>query len=186
MERADGRPFRASTRPRCEDERQRGQALAETAILAPLFALLLLVLMAWARLSIDRLALVQLTRDSAILLARNTELWNGSPSAQLQAVRRLAERQGSLDPAALSLELKALQPPFLGPLLGAQMDMDSPISGWIGSRLFGRRVILSYRIRPGGLLGRLYPSGLRLEEGVAVLGDPWTMKTSDALQRLMR
>lgn len=165
---------------------QRGQALTEMALLAPLFAVVLLVLASWARLAVTRLALVQLTRDSAILLARNSVLWGDSEARQLLAVRKLAERQGILDPGRLRLSLKPLPPPLLGPLMGLDLPMDSPIAGWVGEKLFGRRCTLRYQVPLGGLLGRFFPHGLALEESVAVLGDPWTMKGSDGLGPLLQ
>jgi hypothetical protein len=160
--------------------------LTEAALLAPLFALLLLVFMAWARLCLLRLALIQLSRDSALLLARNDELWNASESEQLAAVRELAERQGALKPENLSLEFKTLSLPLLGSLFGLQGEGGHSFYDWIVGKFFGRRLVLRYQLRPQGLLGRIYPAGLKLEEDVAVLGDPWTLRGSDALVRLMR
>ena len=56
-------------------KRHRGQALTEIVLVAPIFALLLLVFALWTRLALSQLALVQLTRDATLMLARNGELW---------------------------------------------------------------------------------------------------------------
>lgn len=166
--------------------RQRGQALVEVALLAPVFALLLLWLAFWAHMTLQRLALVQLSRDATLMLARNGSLWGQSLDQQQAAVRRLAERHPGMDPSRLQLSFDPLSPAGLDrvPLLGEALN--SPVghvlNGWIGMR----RYHFQYRVPVSGLAARFFPQGLHLQEDLVVMGDPWKMSASHLLQRLLR
>lgn len=165
---------------------QRGQSLTELALVAPLFALLLLCLSLWARLTLDRLALIQLTRDSAILIARNDTLWKSAPRGQLEAVRELARRQGLLQPQRLELERSALGGLPLGELPGAgSLGASSALQEIVG-RFAGRRFTLRYRLPLSGLAARLLPRGMTLEESAAIQGDPWNMQLSRWVEHAYR
>jgi hypothetical protein len=143
-------------------------------ILLPIFAGLLLVFAFLAQLMLSRLALIQLTRDSALYLARDSTLWLGDEDEQLAAVRQLAQGRRLLDPQALGLKLEPLAMPFQdqgGALV--QSAMDSGAMKLVRSVLLGKRLTLSLHLRFGGLAGRIFPSGLTLNESVALQGDAW-------------
>jgi hypothetical protein len=143
-------------------------------ILLPLFAGLMLVFAFLAQLMLSRLALIQLTRDSALYLAKDSTLWLGDEDEQLVAVRQLAQGRRLLDPQALSLTLQPLEMPFQdqgGALL--QGAMNSGAMKLVRSVLLGKRLTLSLQLRFGGLAGRIFPSGLTMNESVALQGDAW-------------
>ena len=141
----------------------RGQGLTEMALLAPLFAALLLVFACWARLALTRLALIQLTRDTAIMLARDAGHWGADASAQQNEMRELAKQYPLLEARYLSLEVQPV------PLIG-NMNFGS---GAFGKLFAGETILLHYKVQPKGLIGKVYPKGLQLEEWVVAQGDPW-------------
>ena len=133
------------------------------ALLAPLFACLLLIFACWARLALTRLALIQLTRDTAILLARDADHWLADTTLQQEEMRELAKHYPLLAPRHLSLEVEAV------PLVGG-MGLGS---GYLGKLIAGSTIRLRYHLPGGGLIGRIYPKGLVMEEWVVAQGDPW-------------
>jgi hypothetical protein len=132
------------------------------ALLAPLFASLLLVFACWARLALTRLSLIQLTRDTTILLARDSEHWLDDASLQQGEMRELAKQYPLLEARYLDLTVEPM------PLIGG-MNLGS---GYLGKLVAGATVHLRYHLRPRGLIGQIYPKGLDLEEWAAVQGDP--------------
>lgn len=153
---------------------ERGQALAELALLAPLFAVLLLLFSFWARLLLCRLALLQLTRDQAVLLTREGSAWRAEPGQRLEQLRSLARAYPPLDPQALAIELQPLPAPGLQGLGGGLGELlDSGPGRVLRGLLLGKRLTVTYRLRFGGLAGRLFPGGLDLSESAALQGDPW-------------
>lgn len=140
----------------------RGQGLTEMALLAPLFAGLLLVFACWARLALTRLALIQLTRDTSILLARDADHWMADASLQQDEMRELAKQYPVLEARYLDLDVEPM------PLVDG-MNFGS---GYLGKLVAGATLHLRYHLRPRGLIGRIYPNGLVLEEWAAVQGDP--------------
>jgi hypothetical protein len=166
--------------------RQRGQALTELALLAPVFALLMLLFSFWARLAIHQLALVQLSRDAVLMLGRNGTLWSAPLSQQQAAVRRLAERQTLLEPRRLRLDFEAVAPLGLGAVAELAPLLQSPLGskalGWVGLR----RYRLSYDLAPRGLLARFFPQGLHLRESLVLHGDPWKMEASTLVEKILR
>lgn len=157
----------------------------EVALLAPVFGLLLLLLSFWAQIALQKLALIQLSRDSVLMLARNGELWGQSVAQQQASVRSLAARQTLLDPKRLQLSYETVTPLGLDRIEGLQGALNSDaaglVQGWIGLR----RYRLAYAIPLGGLSARLLPRGLRLEESLVVLGDPWKMQASRLIERIL-
>lgn len=143
--------------------RQAGQAITELALVAPLFAGLLLLLGLWARLTLIHLELIHLTRDAAIELASDAEHWTASHSAQEEAVRKLAGHYPLLDPRQVRLEMLPL------PLPGGMSLGD----GAFATLITGKKVSLRYPIHLRGWAGRLFPGGLDLTEWGVVQGDPW-------------
>jgi hypothetical protein len=164
---------------------QRGQALTELALVAPLFAILLLLCAFGARLAITRLALIQAGRDATLMLARNTVLWSQTAAQQQAAVRRLLERRQGLDPQALSVSFEPVAPLGLDRLEALGPVLNSPAGSLLG-RLTGlRRYHYRYRLALNGLLGR-YGGDWTMEEAFVVHGDPWTMKGQDLMQRILQ
>lgn len=165
---------------------QRGQALTELALAAPLFALLLLLISFWARLAVTQLALVQLSRDATLMLARNGHLWSLPAAEQEAAVRRLAGRQALLKPGQLRLSFEPVPPlglsqvDALAPLL--QSPLGARATAWVGLR----RYHLSYDLAPQGLARRLFPRGLWLRESLVVHGDPWKMEAKRLMEKVLR
>lgn len=153
---------------------ERGQALTELVLLLPAFAGILLVFTFLAYLSVCRLALIQLTRDSALYLARESSLWIGPPAEQLQAVRELAAQRKLLDPQAIEVSLEPLELPLQGgsPSL-LQSAMNTGSLKMVRSMLLGKRLTLRWRLRFQGLAGLVFPNGLQLRESVALQGDAW-------------
>lgn len=156
------------------------------ALVAPIFALLLLVFALWARLAITQLALVQLTRDATLMIARNGHLWNQPLRAQEAAVKRLALRQTLLDPTALTLSYDAVAPVGLGQVAALQEALNSPIGAQVKAWSGMRRYRLSYPFPLAGAAKRLLPRGLTLQESLVVHGDPWKMEASSLMQEVMR
>jgi hypothetical protein len=153
---------------------QKGQALAELLIVLPLFASLIMAAAFWADLMLAKLALTRLTRDYAVLLAREGEPAK-SPQQQLNQLRLLAEKSSHLDSRKLSLELSALPPTLVQDAgAGTEDALALPgIGGLLQSMLLGQRLVLRYEIQYRGLLGRALPHGLVLRETVAFKSDPW-------------
>jgi len=106
--------------------RQRGQAITELALIAPLFAGLLVLLALWARLTLIRLELIHVTRDAAILLAGDADHWTASPSVQEDDVRKLAERHAFLDPRQIRLHYHVR----LGGLAGQAFPQGLDMTEW--------------------------------------------------------
>lgn len=154
--------------------KEKGQALTELVLLIPAFAGLLLLFAFVAQLVLCRLALIQLTRDSALYLARESSVWSGSPDEQLQAVRELAAGRTLLDPQALSLQVEPLELPLQDktPAL-LQAALNSGIGKALRSALMGKRLTLSWQLHFHGLAAKLFPQGLLLRESVAFQGDAW-------------
>lgn len=165
---------------------QRGQALTEVALVAPLFALLLLLFAFWARLAVTQLALVQLSRDASLMLARNGHLWSWPAAEQEAAVRRLAGRQSLLKPEQLSLRFEAVPPlglsqaGALAPMLQSPLGLQA--TEWAGLR----RYHLRYDLAPQGLARRLFPRGLWLRESLVLHGDPWKMEARRLMEKVLR
>jgi hypothetical protein len=153
----------------------RGQGLTELALIAPLFSALLLVFACWAHLALIRLALIQLTRDTSILLARDADHWLESPSLQQDEMRELAKQYPLLEKRYLDLDVEPM------PLVG---DMN-PGSGYLGKLIAGATVHLRYHLQPRGLIGQIYPKGLDLEEWAAVQGDPWCNPMETAVKAFL-
>lgn len=152
-------------------------------ILLPIFAGLLLLFAFLAHLVLSRLALIQLTRDSALYLAKDSALWLADEDEQLMAVRQLAQGRRLLDPQALSLTLQPLEMPFQdqgGALL--QSAMNSGAMKLVRSVVLGKRLTLSLHLQFGGLAGQLFPSGLTLNESVALQGDAWDFGNGAAVK----
>lgn len=143
--------------------RQGGQAITELALVAPLFAGLLLLMALWARLTLIRLELIHLTRDAAIELAADADDWTASHSAQEDAVRKLAGHYPFLDPRQARLEMLPV------PLAGGMSLGDGAFATFIT----GKKFSLRYHIRLRGWAGGLFPGGLDLTEWGVVQGDPW-------------
>jgi hypothetical protein len=154
--------------------RQRGQAITELALIAPLFAGLLVLLALWARLTLIRLELIHVTRDAAILLAGDADHWTASPSVQEDDVRKLAERHAFLDPRQIRLELEPMPLP-LGLSLG---------NGGFATLLTGKKICVHYHVRLGGLAGQAFPQGLDMTEWGAIQGDPWQNPALSIFQAL--
>jgi len=148
-------------------------------LIAPLFALLLLLFSFWARWTLCQLALIQLSRDSALLMARNGSLWRASLRDQQEALRGLAQRDGRLEPERLSLRRE----PLLFNRLGAAASNGA--GDWV-SQFTGRRYTLRYEPPLRGLAARLLPAHLGMEESLAVQGDPWKLQLSDFLSSFLR
>lgn len=140
-----------------------GQAITELALVAPLFAGLLLLMGLWARLTLIHLELIHLTRDAAIELAADADPWTASPSVQEDAVRKLAAHYALLDPRQIRLELLPV------PLPGGMSLGD----GALATLITGKKVCLRYHVSLRGLAGRFFPGGLELTEWGVVQGDPW-------------
>jgi len=143
--------------------------------MAPLFACLLLVFACWARLALTRLALIQLTRDTAIMLARDADHWLADASLQQDEMRELAKNYPLLEPRYLSLDVEAV--PLVGGLnLG---------SGYLGKLIAGSTIHLRYQLRGRGLVGHFYPKGLVMEEWVVAQGDPWCNPTETLVKAFL-
>lgn len=166
--------------------RQRGQALTELALIAPLFAVFLLLFAFWARLAVARVALIQLTRDSTLMLARNGTLWNQPVKAQEAAVRNLALRQDLFKPADLHLRFETVAPAGLDKIESLQSHLQGPLGSKLVSMAGLRRYHLRCRIPLAGLAGRLTGGGIDLEESLVIQGDPWKMLGSEAWRQLFQ
>lgn len=164
---------------------QRGQALAELALIAPLFAVLLLLFSYWAHLAVTRLALIQMSRDATLMVARNGTLWNQPQAMQQSSVRRFAQRQSILDPSALELSFEAVAPMGLGRVEGLGSILNSPLGSKIHSWSGLRRYRLRYKMRIGGLAGRMVGSPIVMEESLVVMGDPWKMDFKRLMERVL-
>ena len=143
--------------------RQAGQAIGELALMAPLFAGLLLLLSLWARLILVRLELIHLVRDAAIELAADPDHWTASHAVQEDDVRKLAGHYPLLNPRQIRLDVDPMPLP-----LGIRLDNQA-----LASLILGKKVCVRYHVRLDGLAGRAFPHGLDLEEWGAVQGDPW-------------
>lgn len=165
---------------------QKGQALTELALVAPLFAALMLLFAFAARLAVQQLALVQLSRDAALMLARHRGLWGQTAPVQEAAVRRLAERQEILDPQRLRLSYEKVAPLGLDSVEGLEPLLQSPWGGGLQDLVAFRRYHLSYDLAPQGLWAKVFPRGLRLRETLVVHGDPWKMQASQLMEKLLR
>jgi hypothetical protein len=164
---------------------QRGQALTELALVAPLFAVLLLLCAFGARLALTRLALIQAGRDATLVIARNTVLWSQTAAQQQASVRRLLERRQGLDPQALTLSFESVAPLGLDRIAALGPVLNSP-AGRLLDRLDGlRRYHYRYHLAMHGLLGR-YGGDWTMEEAFVVHGDPWTMEGQDLMQRILQ
>jgi hypothetical protein len=133
------------------------------ALVAPLFASLLMIFAFLAHLMLMRLALIQLTRDTALVLARDAEHWLASPTNQQEQMRELAKQYPAFVPRYLTLHVDA------APLPGG-MDIGS---GYLGKLIAGARISIQYRYRPKGLAAHLWPNDLVFSEWVIAQGDPW-------------
>jgi hypothetical protein len=136
--------------------------VGELALIAPLFAALLLLLSLWARLALTRLALIHLTRDAAILLAHDVDHWGAEAATQQQEVRDLARHYPPLDPVQLRLEMQPVS------LEGVSLG-----SSAFARLLLGSKLCLRYHLQPKGLIAQAFPQGLDMEEWGVVQGDPW-------------
>ena len=160
--------------------------MTELALIAPLFALLLLLFAGWARLAVTRLALIQASRDATLMLARNPQLWSAGPAAQEAAVRRLVGRGSVLDPSALKLSYETVSPggldriPALGPILNSPLG--STVVGWAGLRRYRFR----YHVATRGLMARFTGGALTFEEALVVHGDPWMLPASELMSKAMQ
>jgi hypothetical protein len=165
---------------------ERGQALTELILVAPLFAGLMLLFAFWAHLGVARLAMVQLSRDAALMLARNGTLWSQPLKVQEAAVRDLARRQALLDPASLTLLSEEVAPVGLGNVEALQGALNSPLGQSLIKLAGLRRYRLRCRLKIGGLAGRLVGGGVNLEESLVLQGDPWKMEASELMSKILR
>ncbi len=146
-----------------------GQALVETVLALPLLAALLWGSTLLARVFQARLALLDLTREFAVFIARNE-----APTFQAQALRRLtlrtlAARLG-MQHENVDFSLETLVVP------GAAR-------GFPAEAAAGLRLKVSYRFRlPRGVffLGR----ELLLSESLALKTDPWRHPAQHLMERL--
>jgi hypothetical protein len=156
-------------------KREKGQALAELVIVLPLFLALLGAIAFWAHLMLARLALIQLTRDYALLLARNPELLHAEQPEQTLQLQALARRISWLQAEHLDQRLEALPPSLTqktDPDLASGMALPG-VGGLLQGMLLGQRLWVGYRLHFDGLAGRLFPQGIEMKETVAFKGDPW-------------
>jgi hypothetical protein len=140
-----------------------GQALTELALVGPLFASVLLIFAFLAHLMLLRLALIQLTRDTALMLARDADHWLASPTQQQEQMRELAKQYPVFVPRYLSLQVEATPLPG-GMNLGA---------GYFGRLFAGAKIQLQYTYHTKGLLHQFWPEDMVLSEWVVAQGDPW-------------
>lgn len=164
---------------------QRGQALAELALVAPLFAILLTLFSFWANLTITRLALIQLSRDATLMFARNGDLWAQDEASQLAALRRYAVRQAKLDPARLRLSYQSISPMGLDKLPQMQSALSGPIGHKVKEWAGMRRYRFEYERPIGGLAGKVLGGRVTLREEMVVHGDPWKMEMNTLIQKLL-
>jgi hypothetical protein len=154
---------------------QRGQALVELVIVLPLFLALLAALAFWAQLMLARLALIQVTRDFALLLARDPVLLGASEPERSARLQALARENGGLQAEQIRQHLEAL-PPNLSQSSDpeASAGLRSPgLGSLLQGMLLGQRLWVFYRLRFAGLAGHLFPEGLEMKESVAFKGDAW-------------
>jgi hypothetical protein len=163
--------------------REKGQALAELVIVLPLFLALLGALAFWAHLMLARLALIQVTRDFALLLARDPKLLGAQQPERTLALQALARQVAWLQTEHLNHRLEALP-------LSLTQDADPEVArslalpgigGLLQGMLLGKRLWVTYRMHFGGLAGRLFPQGIEMQETVAFKGDAW----NNPMDRLM-
>jgi hypothetical protein len=154
---------------------EKGQALAELVIVLPLFLALLGALTFWAHLTLARLALIQLTRDYALLLARDPKLLSAPQPERTLQLQALARRISWLQAEHLSQHLEPL-PPSLTQKTDpeANRNLQLPgVGGLLQGMLLGQRLWVGYRMHFDGLAGRLLPQGIEMKETVAFKGDAW-------------
>ncbi len=145
----------------------------------PLFAALIALIVFGSQLFVVRLKLIALTRDYTLLLARNEPSLHATPAVQLLELRRLAARTPGLDAKNISFILRPLGLPGL-------RDIDTgPVAGLVQAALLGQTVSVRYTLHWRGLLGRLFPAGLTLQEDMAFQGDPWKHPWQRVIQRYL-
>lgn len=156
--------------------RAKGQALLELVIVLPLFAALLMATALWADLMLKKLDLIHLTRNLAVMLARNDQGRYRSPKDAENQMRLLARATSRLDDRRLSFHLAPLPPTLTqdaDPETAEALRLPG-VGGMLQSMLLGERLQVSYRMEYRGLLGRALPRGIELKETVALKRDPWT------------
>lgn len=97
------------------------------------------------------------------MLASDAHHWLESASLQQDEMRELAKQYPLLETRYLDLDVEPLT-------VAGSMNLGS---GYLGKLIAGATVHLRYHLQPRGLLGKIYPGGLDLEEWAAVQGDPW-------------
>ena len=155
---------------------EKGQTLLELVIVLPLFAALLLATALWADLVLKKLDLIQLTRNFAVMLARDDQSRYRSPKDLENQMRILAQKTSRLDDRHLSFHLAPLPPTLrqdADPAAAEALSLPG-VGGMLQSMLLGERLQLSYRMEFRGLLGKALPHGIELKETVALKRDPWT------------
>ncbi len=148
---------------------QKGHALLELLLLAPLFLALVLATLFFVHALNARLAVIQACRDTALGLARDSE--DRGPQAVLEAL--LQERGlASLGRWSATLEaaLPSSDPPSTSPLV-------SVLGGLVAERLRVRLELPTPRWLPGG--------PWRFEEQATFKRDPWKAPYAKALHSLL-
>jgi hypothetical protein len=167
--------------------REKGQALVELAIVLPLFLALLGALTFWAHLMLARLALIQVTRDYALLLARDPKLLSAPQPERTLQLQALARRVSWLQAEHLSQRLEPLPPTLTqnaDPAAARSLQLPG-VGGLLQGMLLGQRLWVGYRMSFHGLAGKLFPQGIEMKETVAFKGDAWNNpidRLTDALK----
>jgi hypothetical protein len=147
--------------------RENGQALAELALIAPLFVLLLWISLQVVTLFSRQLDLISLAREMALGRGRMT---GNTAQNTADLARRLCQLKPRLDPGRLEISLESA---------GAFTSATSMIGSLgtfipgLGKNLGPMRIGLRYRCNLPGPGRWLFPQGVPLEEKIVCKSDFW-------------
>lgn len=149
---------------------QRGQALMELVLVLPLFLGFLLGGALLARLTLIRLELIHLSRETALGLSRS-QTESPDPAA---LARTLAARSEVLEPLSLTAETtSALGTNWTLPEGVPMPDFAKSMTGSLLEGTAGTKLTLRYRFPAPRYARAAFPDGFPFEESVVFKGDPW-------------